>query len=104
MPETLSNAPAAPNSTPAPQSSRGRHLLIWIVVLAAFAGLFYLVYYIQSRPNPATVAAKKGAFGTVSVTPATAVTGVTAVAGVTLTCRTRLFWPPPWRGWAGYCM
>jgi multidrug efflux system membrane fusion protein len=75
MPETPSNAPAAPNSTPAPQSSRGRHLLIWIVVLAAFAGLFYLVYYIQSRPNPATLAAKKGAFGTVSVTPATAVTG-----------------------------
>jgi multidrug efflux system membrane fusion protein len=75
MPETPSHAPAASNSISAPRASRGKHLLVWIVVLAAFAGLFYLVYRIQSAPNAATQQAKKGMFGTVSVTPATAVKG-----------------------------
>ncbi len=75
MPETPSHAPAASDSHSAPRSSQGKHLLIWIVVLAAFAGLFYLVYRMQAAPNAATQQAKKGMFGTVTVTPVTAVKG-----------------------------
>src|ERR1700741_684081 len=69
----MNESPMSPTDLPTKpaRSSKSRHVILWIVVLLVFAGVFTWVVRSQNSPQPAGGGRGMGGGGTVTVIPAT---------------------------------